>query len=200
VRACERVEERAFAGVGIADKRDGGHGNRFASLALLTTDAADRFEVELELVNAALNAPAIGFELGFAGSTGADTAAELGHGFAAACESGQHVFELSELNLKLAFAGSSVAGEDVEDELRAVEDAARQSRLEVAQLCGREVVIEENKIGVGGGGDAGDLFHLAGTDKGGGIGLGPALQDFRGDGAAGTDQQLAKFSKRLFGG
>jgi hypothetical protein len=34
------------------------------------------------------------------------------------------VFELGEFDLELAFAGSGVAGEDVEDELRTVDDVA----------------------------------------------------------------------------
>ena len=105
--------------------------------------------IELELIDAALNAAAIGFELGFAGSASADAAAELRHGFAAAGEARQHVFELRELNLELALARAGVAGKDVEDELRAVEDAAGQGGLEVAQLRGRKVVIEENEVGVG---------------------------------------------------
>ncbi len=39
-------------------------------------------------------------------------------------EAGQLVFELCEFYLKLAFAGLGVAGEDVEDELRTVDDVA----------------------------------------------------------------------------
>ena len=92
-----------------------------------------------------------------------------------------------------------MAGKDVEDELRAVEHAARQSGFEVAQLRGREVVIEENEIGLRGSGDAGDLLNFAGADERGGIGTRAALQKFGGNLAAGADQQLAKFGERLFG-
>ena len=75
MRAGERIEERALAGVGVADEGDRGHGNRFAALALLAAHAADGFEIDFELVDAALDAAAIGFELGFAGSAGTDAAA-----------------------------------------------------------------------------------------------------------------------------
>jgi len=161
LRAGDGVEERAFAGVGIADERDGGDRYGFATLALLAADAANGFERELEVINAALNAATIGFELGFAGPASADTAAELRHGFAAAGEARQHVFELGEFDLKLTFAGAGVAGKNVEDELGAVENPAGQCSFKVAQLRGREVVIEENEIGVGGGGDGGDILDFA---------------------------------------
>ncbi len=162
-------------------------------------NAADGFEIELELVDAALNAAAIGFELGFAGSAGADAAAQLRHGFASAGEARKHVLELRQLHLQLAFAGAGVAGKDVEDELGAVEHAAGQGGLEVAQLGGREVVVEEHQVGLGGGGDPGDLFDLAGADERGGIGTGAALHDLRGDFGAGARNQLAKLGERLLG-
>ena len=199
LRAGDRVEERAFAGIGVADESDGGHGNRFAALALLPARRGGRIRaIELELIDAALNAAAIGFELGFAGAASADAAAELRHGFAAAGEARQHVFELGELDLKLAFAGARVAGKNVEDELRAIEDAARQSGLKVAQLRGRQVVIEEDEVGVGGSGDAGDLLDFAGADERGGIGARAALHELGGDLAAGAQKQLAKFGERFF--
>ena len=161
--------------------------------------AAHGFEIELELIDAALNAAAIGFELGFAGSAGADAAAQLRHGFAAAGEARQHVFELRQLHLQLALAGAGVAGEDVEDQLRAIEHAAGQSGFKVAQLRGREVVIEEDEIGVGGSRDAGDLLHFAGADERGGIGARAALEQLGSNLAAGAQEQLAKLGERFLG-
>ena len=193
------VEERAFAGVGVADQGDGGHRDGFAALALLAAHAAHGIQIALELVDAALDAPAVGFELGFAGAARADAAAELRHGFAAAGEARQHVFKLRELHLELALAGAGVAGKDVEDELRAVEDAAGQRGLKVAQLRGRQVVVEEHQVGLRGSGDAGDLLHFAGADQRGRIGTRTALHQLGRHLAAGARHQLAKLGKRLFG-
>jgi hypothetical protein len=123
----------------------------------------------------------------------------LRHGFAAAGEAGEHVFELGELDLELTLARASVAGKDVEDELRAIENAARESGLKVAQLRGREVVIEENEIGVGGGGYGCDLFNFAGANEGGGIGSRAALKDFGNNLTASAQDQFAKFGEGLFG-
>ena len=86
---------------------------------------------------------------------------------------------------------------DVEDELRAVENAAGQRRFKVAQLGRRKVVIEEDEIGLRGSSHSGNFVNLAGADKGGGVWLGTALQEFRGHLAAGADQELAEFSERL---
>ena len=196
--AGDRVEERALAGVGVANQSNGRYGDSFAALALLAADAADGVERALEVINAALDAAAIGFELGFAGPASADAAAELGHGFAAAGEARQHVFELSELDLELALARAGVTGKDVEDELRAIENAAGQGGFEIAQLRGRKVVIEENQIGLRRGGDGSDLFDFSGADERGGIGTRAALDEFGGYLAAGAQQQFAKFGERLF--
>ena len=92
-----------------------------------------------------------------------------------------------------------MTGKDIEDELGAVEDAAGESGLEVAELGGREVVIEENEIGFGGSRDAGDLLNLAGANERGRIGLWPALHNLGGDLAASAQEQLAKFGERLIG-
>jgi len=60
----------------------------------------------------------------------------LRHHLAAAGEARELVFELCELDLELTLASAGVAGEDVEDKLRAVDDAAWKSRFEVAKLRG----------------------------------------------------------------
>ena len=62
-----------------------------------------------------------------------------------------------------------------------VEDAAGKRGLEIAQLGGREVVVEENQIGLDGRGQGSDLLDLAGTDESGRIGTGTALEQLGGD-------------------
>jgi hypothetical protein len=75
-------------------------------------------------------------QAGFRPGRGTDAAAKLRHGATASGEAGQLVFELGEFYLKLALAGPGVTGEDVEDELRTVDDVAgyptpRQRRLPI---------------------------------------------------------------------
>ena len=78
-----------------------------------------------------------------------------------------------------------MAGEDVQDELGAVKDATGESGLEVAQLGGSEVVVKEDEVSLGGGGDAGDLLDLALADERGRVGTLAALHDFGNDRGAG---------------
>ena len=61
---------------------------------------------------------------------------------------GQEVVELGQLDLEPALAGARPPGEDVEDELGAVEGLAAHRVLEVALLGGRELVVEEHQVGV----------------------------------------------------
>jgi hypothetical protein len=120
----ESIEESALAGVGIADKRDHWHRDCLAALPLLMADAADSVELGLDVVEAQVDLAAIGLKLGFTRTTGSDAAAKLRHGASASGQARQLVFELCEFYLQLTFAGLGVAGEDVEDKLRTVDDVA----------------------------------------------------------------------------
>src|ERR1700744_4946910 len=161
----QSIKERALSRVGIADQRHCRHGNRFAPLALLSTHSPDGFEVLPYLQDAALNLTAIGFELRFTGPPRADAAAKLRHRLSAPGESRQHVFELRQFYLQLAFTGSCVPRKNVEDQLRSVKNAARQGFFKIAKLCRRQVVIEEDNIRVSGSRNSGQLFHLTAADQ-----------------------------------
>src|SRR6185437_984061 len=92
------------------------------ALALL-----DDVDFRPEDSNAFADESAVGFELGFAGPAGADA-----HALAAAGDSlqvaphpgqpGIRVLHLGQLNLELGFVGLGARGEDVEDQLGAIED------------------------------------------------------------------------------
>jgi hypothetical protein len=120
----EGIEEGALTGVGIADEGDHGDRDCLAALPLLMADAADGVELGLDVVDPKVDLAAIGLELSFARAPGSDAAAKLRHSATASGEAGQLVFELREFYLELAFAGLGMAGEDVEDELRTVDDVA----------------------------------------------------------------------------
>src|SRR5262245_9017966 len=90
------------------------------------------FEIVLDLLDTAGDAAAVGFELGFAGTAGADSAAEARHLDAASGEPRQAVIQLREFDLQAAFASAGTRREDVENELCAVDDLGIQRFLEVA--------------------------------------------------------------------
>ena len=79
-------------------------------------------------VNARSNPAPIGFELGLAGPSRADAAAEPRERGTGPDQPRQQVLELRELDLQLPLAGAGPAREDVEDQLRAIDDLAIDSR------------------------------------------------------------------------
>ena len=97
-------------------------------------------------------APAVGFELRFAGPSRADAAAEPRQRGAGADEPRQQVFQLGELDLQLAFARPRAPREDVEDELRPIDDLAADRLFDVAQLRRRQLIVEDDDVDVGLGG------------------------------------------------
>jgi len=74
-----------------------------------------------------------------------------------------------------------VTGEDIQDELRAIDDAARQRVLEVAQLRGAEVMIDNGNVGLGRSSNGGELLHLSAADEGCRIGFRAVLDDVTGN-------------------
>ncbi len=75
------------------------------------------------------------------------------------------MFELGEFHLQLALVGPGALGEDIENEARAVEDAALEGFFEVAFLTGREVMVEDDQIGGMGVHLIVQFLDLAGTDE-----------------------------------
>ena len=142
----ERIEQRRLPRVRIAHQRHRGHRNRFAPLPLLRPDAAHIFDLLLDVPDAAVDFSPVGFQLRFARSAGADAAAQLRHFHAASRQPRQHVFQLRQFHLQLAFTSARVPRKNIENQLRPIDDAGVDDALDIALLRRREIVIEENDI------------------------------------------------------
>jgi hypothetical protein len=94
-------------------------------------DATNRFELGFDVVDTQVDLAAIGLELCLARASGSYAAAKLRHGATASRQPRQLVFQLCQFYLELTFTGLSMASEDVEYELRSVNDVAGQPRLDV---------------------------------------------------------------------
>ena len=105
-------------------------------------------EVALEARDAVAHAPAVDLELGLARAASADAAAEPRERRVALGQPRQQVLELGQLDLELAVPGRGALGEDVEDQLGAVDHAQVEALGEVARLGGREVVVEDHQVDV----------------------------------------------------
>ena len=94
------------------------------------------------------DAAAIGFQLRFAGTARADAAAQARQRVRRSDQPRHQVLQLRELHLELAFARARAPREDVENELRAIDDLPVERLLEVAELRGRQLVVEDHDAGV----------------------------------------------------
>ena len=81
---------------------------------------------------------------------------------AAAGEPRQQVFELRKLDLPLALARASAPREDVEDQLRAIDDLPLELLLELPELRRRELVVEDDEVNVRFGACGGEARDFAG--------------------------------------
>ena len=141
------------------------------------------------MADAPVNFAAVGFELRFARAPGADAAAQLRHLDSASAQPRQHVLQLRQFHLQLAFTGARVFGKDIEDELRAVDHPGVDQFLDIALLRSSEVVIEKQQIGRDRSDGAGNFLQLSASDQRGRIRTIAVLQEFAGNFRARADRQ-----------
>ena len=129
--------------------------------------------------------PAVGLDLGLAGTARADPAAEALQMRPQAAHPRQVVLQLGELDLELALGGVGVGGEDVQDDRGAIDDRDAERGLQVALLARGQLVVACDQVGVGGRYLALELIELAGAEVGVGMGLVAALDQLADGGDAG---------------
>jgi hypothetical protein len=107
------------------------------------------------------------------------------------------ILELGQLDLEPAFSRACVRGEDVQDQLAAVEDLAVRDDLEVPNLRGGQVVVEDDHVHFILVGAVADLLGLAGADVEAGVRLGALGDHLVHDVGAGGSRQAAKLPQRV---
>ena len=146
--ARERVQQRRLAGVRVAGERDARQPGALALGAHRLARALDLLQPAPQRGDAVAREAAVGLDLRLARSARADAAAETLEVRPQAAHAREVVLELRELDLELALGAVRVAGEDVEDHRRAVDDRQAELGLEVALLARRELVVAGDDVGV----------------------------------------------------
>ena len=188
VGAGQGPHEGRLAGVGVAHEGDAEE--IAAALARIGHLRADAVQLALQGADPGAHEAAVDLELGLPGAAAsggphaADGAApglarQVGPG---AGEARQQVLELRQLDLHVGRARARVAGEDVEDDGAAVEDAHLRELLEVAHLGGGQVVVEEDHGRPAGLRQLAQLVGLSFADVVGGVDAGARLQHLIGHG------------------
>ena len=112
-------------------------------------------------------------------------------------QSRQEVAKLSQFHLKLRLFGRRALREDVEDELRPVDDLAAERLLEVPRLAGAQVVVEDDHIGAHLVRESANFLGLALADERRTVGSKPVLDDRRQRGNAGRVGERLEFSQQV---
>ena len=183
--AGEAIEQRRLAGIRLTHERSGAHRGAPPCAALGCTLTSHLRQAFVQHPDACSQKPAVGLELLFARAAQADAAflaLEVGP---ASDQAGELMFDLGELDLQFAFCALRAQREDVEDERRAVDDAAVECALEIALLGAGQRMIEDDEIGVGLGAPRADFLDFALARKKRRIGSLPATRDCAGHRGAG---------------
>jgi uncharacterized protein YjiS (DUF1127 family) len=122
-----------------------------------------------------VDTPAVDFELRFAWASRPDSTLLPLEVIPHPHQARQCVLELRQLDLDLRALRLGVTREDVEDELRAVDDIEVEDLFEVSCLSGREVVAEDDQIGTGAVASVLDFARLAYADVSGAVDARTAL-------------------------
>ena len=182
--AGQPVEETGLAGVGVAGDRDARDVVAPALLPLGVAGALHVGQLAAELGDLGVDPAAVGLDLGLTGATATDALATgrapaglTGQVAAPATQALLHVGELGELDLGLTLTALGVLGEDVEDQRRPVDGLDLELVLEVAQLAGRQLAVEDHRVGAGRPHDLAEALDLAAADVRRRVGLVAALVD-----------------------
>jgi hypothetical protein len=110
-------------------------------------------------------------------------------------EAGKRVVELGDLDLDPRLPRARPAGEDVENELRAIDDVDIEELLDVPRLGRRQIVVEDDEVRFPVVYLPGELLDLPLADEGGAVDSRSVLERAahdRGSGGAGEELELAK--------
>src|SRR3954454_2473543 len=176
----ERVQQRRLPYVGVAGERDRRRLRPPARLAACRTLLGECLESPPQKRDSAPRQASVRLELRLPGAARSDPAAESLEVLPEAAHAREVVLQLRELDLELALGGHRVLGEDVEDQLRPVDDTRLERVFEGALLHRAELVVDDQHLRLRSGIRLLQLGELAFTDVGARVGACSVLNE-RGD-------------------
>src|SRR6266487_306526 len=170
-RAGERVQQRRLAHVRVARESDGRRlraASRLSAHGALLTEPA---QASPQQRDAPTRQAPIGLELRLTRASRPDSTAQALEVLPQAAHAREVVLELRELDLELALRAHGMLGEDVEDQLRPVDDPCLEGVLERSLLHRAELAVDEEHLGLGRGIGLLQLRELAFTHVATRVGL-----------------------------
>jgi len=108
--------------------------------------AGDGVDPPLQLGDPVAHPAPVDLQLGLAGASPADAAGQPGQRVVALGQPGEQVLELGQLHLELAVRALGALGEDVQDELGAVQHLERGGLGDVPGLGRGQVLVEDDEV------------------------------------------------------
>src|SRR5476649_1292751 len=140
----ERVEQRGFAGVGVAHQRNRQHLAAHPRAALHVAAALELNQLVLENLNAVADQAPVHLDLGVAKAAEKSTPPALAFKVRpAAHQTRRGILELRQFHLQLALVTPCAPRENTKYQAGAVEDRAFQLLLQIALLRRGELVVEQ---------------------------------------------------------
>jgi hypothetical protein len=112
-------------------------------LALLCAYASNIFYLLLYVPYPTIDLAAIRLQLSLAGTARADATTELGHFYSASAQARQEILQLRQFHLQLSFSRAGMAGENIQDQLSAIDHSRTNFSLNIALLRSCEIMIED---------------------------------------------------------
>ena len=142
----QRVQQRGFSGVRVADNRNDRHVVALASRAALPPACPQMLKLFFQIANPVAGAAAVNFQFRFARPARADAAGNPRKRVVARAEARQLVFQLREFDLHFSDAAVGALRENIENQLRPVNDFQLCHIADHLVLRGRQVMIEHKHI------------------------------------------------------
>jgi hypothetical protein len=163
-RLRHAVEQRRFAGVGVADQSHDRIRHAAAALAVQLAGALDLGKLGFDLGQSLLDHAAIGFQLGLTGTAKeAETATLTLKVGPRAHQTASLVGQVRVLDLQRAFAGARAPAENFQDQTGAIEHLGAPRPFQIALLHRRQRTVHHHDVGVMGFDQSGKLVDLAGA-------------------------------------
>jgi hypothetical protein len=193
VRGGQRVHQRRLPSVRVTDDGDLRRPGGLPAGPLELARPGEALHLPVELGDASADVLAVHLQLGLARPPGPDAAAQSRHGLTPPPQPGQEVVQLGQLHLGLALSRAGVQREDVEDQRGAVDDLCAEPFLQVPELPGGQLVVEDHRLRSRGVHRVVELGQLPPPEERGRVRPGPALDHPRhglGSGGFGERREL----------
>ena len=148
-RTGKLIEQSGLSRVGVAHNGHHGDGILHPPFPLDPTDLTHLLQLRFQAGDPLPDVPPVAFQLGFAGTPGADAAALAGKAPAHAGEPGQKILILGQLHLEAALLGLCPLGKDIHNERAAVQHRNPNDLFQSPDVSRGQLVIK-NHHGRGG--------------------------------------------------